>query len=447
LSAYTALALTWLRDYGYEIPTAEEEKLQSYLQEILRKETFPDFFTPGMKSSVRAVALSALSRRAKITNQDLLRYKRAVPEMNLFGKANYLAAMVAMKGDSKQVSEVAKAILNSGTETAATYSLTEPVEASSERILDTNMRTQCAVLESLLAIEPAQSDMSRRVSEIVPKLVRSITYDRKRKDRWENTQENLFCMNALARYAARYEKADPNLDVTVSVGGERLATLALKNRQSEPQEVSRPIRQTDVGKEETIAIEPSGTGRFYYKAQLSYSPKELPKSATNAGIEIRREYSVRRGGAWTLLAAPVSVRQGELVKIDIFARLTAPKHFVIVEDPIPGGLEAVNRDLATSSEVDATRGQFEGAANSFWFDLREWIDFGATFWSFYHKELRHGSARFYSEYLPAGNYHLSYVAQAIGVGEFSIPPARAEEMYDPDVFGLSASDRLVVSAQ
>jgi uncharacterized protein YfaS (alpha-2-macroglobulin family) len=79
--------------------------------------------------------------------------------------------------------------------------------------------------------------------------------------------------------------------------------------------------------------------------------------------------------------------------------------------------------------------------------LREWVDFGATFWSFYHKELRHNSARFYSEYLPAGNYHLSYVAQAIGSGEFVIPPARAEEMYDPDVFGLSAADRLVVSRQ
>jgi uncharacterized protein YfaS (alpha-2-macroglobulin family) len=309
------------------------------------------------------------------------------------------------------------------------------------------MRTQCAVLDSLLSLDHGEPDSAKRVKEIVPKLVRAITLDRKRKERWENTQENLFCMNALARYASRYERATPNLDLVVSVGSEKLATLSLKGKNAEVQEVSRPLREVDAGKEETVSVSPTGEGRFYYKAQLSYSPKDLPKSATNAGIEVRREYSIQRGGTWTLLAAPVSIRQGELVKVDLFVRLTAPRHFVVVDDPIPGGLEAVNRDLATSSEVDATQAQFVGASSSFWFDLREWIDFGAIFWSFYHKELRHNSARFYSEYLPAGNYHLSYVAQAIGAGEFVIPPTRAEEMYDADVFGLSAPDQLVVLPQ
>lgn len=447
LSAYTALALAWLADYGYQVPAADEERLQSYLAELLRKEAFPDLFSPAMRSSVRAVSLAALSRRGKASSQDLLRYNRAVKEMNLFGKANYLQSAIALKVDSKTINDVARQILSQGSETAATYSLTEPVEALSERILDTNMRTQCAVLDSLLSLEQRESDTAKRVKEIVPKLVRSITLDRKRKERWENTQENLFCMNALARYASRYEQVTPRLDLTVSVGSEKLATVALQGKSAEAQEVSRPLRETDAGKSETVSVSPTGEGRFYYKAQLSYSPKELATRETNAGMALRREYSVKRGDAWTLLAAPVSIRQGELVKVDLFLRLTAPRHFVVVDDPIPGGLESVNRDLATSSEVDATQAQFVGASNSSWFDLREWIDFGATFWSFYHKELRHSSARFYSEYLPAGNYHLSYVAQAIGAGEFAIPPTRAEEMYDGDVYGLSAADRLVVLPQ
>ena len=58
-----------------------------------------------------------------------------------------------------------------------------------------------------------------------------------------------------------------------------------------------------------------------------------------------------------------------------------------------------------------------------------------TRWSFYHQELRHDAAHFYSEYLPAGRYHLSYVAQVIVPGQFTILPVHAEEMYDPDVFG------------
>ena len=64
-----------------------------------------------------------------------------------------------------------------------------------------------------------------------------------------------------------------------------------------------------------------------------------------------------------------------------------------------------------------------------------WFSYSFSRWSFYHKELRHDSVRFYSDWLPAGNYHLSYTAQAIAEGEFVSMPVYAEEMYDPDVFG------------
>ena len=41
LSAYTALALTWLRDLGYEVPGPIEQKLQNYLLTLLRRDILP----------------------------------------------------------------------------------------------------------------------------------------------------------------------------------------------------------------------------------------------------------------------------------------------------------------------------------------------------------------------------------------------------------------------
>jgi uncharacterized protein YfaS (alpha-2-macroglobulin family) len=163
-------------------------------------------------------------------------------------------------------------------------------------------------------------------------------------------------------------------------------------------------------------------------------------------MELVRQYSVKRNGQWILLNEPLALTQGELVKVDLYLSLATPRSFVVVSDPIPGGLEPVNRDLATSSVVDGTVRAFEGPQNAAWFDGREWIDFGVNQWSFYHKELRHSAARFYSEYLPAGHYHLSYVSQAIAVGGFIALPTHAEEMYDPDVFGDSAPTTLTVSS-
>jgi uncharacterized protein YfaS (alpha-2-macroglobulin family) len=43
-----------------------------------------------------------------------------------------------------------------------------------------------------------------------------------------------------------------------------------------------------------------------------------------------------------------------------------------------------------------------------------------------------------------GVYNYSYVARATTPGEFVVPPAKAEEMYSPEVFGRSASDKVIV---
>ncbi len=133
--------------------------------------------------------------------------------------------------------------------------------------------------------------------------------------------------------------------------------------------------------------------------------------------------------------------------MDLYVTLPAPRNFVVVDDPIPGGLEPVNRDLATASTVDADKATIGMPPDAYFFRYDDWRSYAYSRWSFYHRELRHDSARFYSEYLPAGRYHLSYVAQVIAPGEFTALPVRVEEMYDPDVFGRGLPGTLLVTDQ
>jgi uncharacterized protein YfaS (alpha-2-macroglobulin family) len=197
----------------------------------------------------------------------------------------------------------------------------------------------------------------------------------------------------------------------------------------------RPIRPADVGREATVTISRAGQGRVYYSARLFYAPAAPKAEPINAGIEVHREYSVQRGRSWLLLESPMDIRPGELVRVDLYLALPAARNFVVLDDPVPGGLEPVNRDLATASSVDAEQAAMFYAGGSFWFRHNDWWEYGYSRWSFYHRELRHQAVRFYSEYLPAGRYHLAYVAQAIAAGEFAVPPAHAEEMYNPGTFG------------
>lgn len=435
LSAYTALAFHWLRERGHSIPSAVETRLHDYLREFLRTDVFPEFYTRGMSSSVRAVALAALALRGSLETADLERYRSHVRDMDLFGKAHFLMAANALGVDAREVED---AIFAHSNRSGGKITFTESVDDEYTRILGSPERTQCAVLSALTR------RASRPEGDLPFELTRTITQSRGKRDRWENTQENVFCMNALIDYSRLYESETPNFTLRTFFDGESLGESKFDDRRDPPVDHERPLRATDPGKPGQLRLSKLGPGRLYYAARLFYSPKELKTEPVNAGVEIRREYSVQRGGVWMLLQEPMRIQSGELVKIDLFLSLPAPRNFLVVDDPVPGGLEPVNRDLATASTVDADQAEFQGASTSFWFTRDDWFWFGYSRWSFYHQELRHEAARFYSEWLPAGNYHLSYAAQAIAPGEFQVLPVHAEEMYDPDVFGQGVPQTLVV---
>lgn len=442
LSAYTALAFNWLHKRGYSIPTPVEEKLHAYLLNLLRKDVFPDFYSKGMASSVRAVALAALAPNGKINHSDLERYRRHVPEMDLFGKSHFLMAASTLKATDIEA-EVRNAILANSNQTGGKSVFSEHADTGFKRILHSSERANCSILSALTRQQGA-APQGTGIGDIPFKLTRSITQSRKRRDRWENTQENIFCMNALIDFSQVYEQDRPNMSVQTYLDGIVMGQAEFQDFRDPTATFDRPIEAGDPGREALVKITKEGQGRIYYSARLFYSPRELKSDPINSGIEIKREYSVERDGEWILLQNPFLIRSGELVRVDLYVSLPAPRNFLVVDDPVPGGLEPVNRDLATASTVDSEKGEFKRSESSFWFTRDDWRAFGYSHWSFYHRELRHDSVRFYSDYLPAGNYHLSYVAQAIALGEFQTLPVHAEEMYDPDVFGQGIPEQLRV---
>jgi len=435
LSAATALAFNRLRAAGYHIPEDVQKNLDAYLQRLLREKSAPTFYTEGMISSVRAVALQSLAERGGLTLADLRRYEPYASQMDLFGTAAYLDAAVKIKGAEGLASTLARQLLAHANQSGGQFHFSEPWDDGYNQLLATPLRSECAILSAFLDFG-ATPEGAKLIADVPFKLVRTITQSRGNRDHWENTQENLYCTSALAQYAAIYEKEAPRVEVRATLDGTPLSGSAQFNALRDPPAVLRRTNgAADAGHQSVLRIEPAGPGRLYYAARLSYSLTDVAAKETNAGIEVHREYSVERAGRWQLLTSPVSVKRGELVRVDLYLSLPSARHFVVVDDPVPGGLEPVDRDLATGSTVDADAADFSAAGGAFWFKYSDWSEYGVALWDFYHRELKADAARFYADYLPAGHYHLSYGAQAIAEGTFSAAPTKAEEMYDPDVYG------------
>jgi len=445
LSAYTALGFNWLRHAGYAVPEEVERRLHDYLRNLLRHDVAPTFYSAGMVSSVRAVALAALAEDHEADLSDLQRYAAFVKDMSLFGKAHFTLAATHIKGGEQMARDTAKLMLNNASESGGKFVFNEEVDDGYHRMLYSPLRENCAVLSALVAVGSLPEGAA--VAADAPfKLVRGITQSRGSRDHWENTQETMFCANGLADYSRVYEKDKPDFVAAASWADQPIGSAPFKDFRDPQVTLKHPIGPSDVGREGKVTITRQGTGRLYYATKLSYASTDAKNGDTNAGIEVHREYSHQVDGKWTLLPKPYSIRQGDVVRVDLYLVLPTARNFVVVDDPIPGGFEAVNTDLANNSKVDAAQGGFQAAGGSFWVKYNDWSEYDFSFWSFNHKELRHEAARFYSDYLPPGHYHLSYVAQAIGAGDFTVMPTLAAEMYDPDIYGKTTMESLGIAS-
>jgi uncharacterized protein YfaS (alpha-2-macroglobulin family) len=119
--------------------------------------------------------------------------------------------------------------------------------------------------------------------------------------------------------------------------------------------------------------------------------------------------------------------------------------FVVLDDALPAGLEAVDLSLQTAEKLpgpgvkhDEDQQEQGEAAN--WYGFWD-----AGWWSpFDHREIRDDRVVYAATMLWPGTYTASYVARATTPGTFIKPPAHAEEMYNPAVYGRSDGGTFVV---
>jgi uncharacterized protein YfaS (alpha-2-macroglobulin family) len=117
-----------------------------------------------------------------------------------------------------------------------------------------------------------------------------------------------------------------------------------------------------------------------------------------------------------------------------------PLHYLLLEVPLPAGFEAVDTSLLTTSAA-AAGPQLEEVTE----DEAPWWRRG--WWSYWSaSQLRDERVALFAERLGRGTYEYSFLMRASVAGQFNVVPARAEEMYNPEVFGRSAGGTFVVEA-
>jgi uncharacterized protein YfaS (alpha-2-macroglobulin family) len=233
--------------------------------------------------------------------------------------------------------------------------------------------------------------------------------------RWENTQENLYSLLALAQLGrARAAAADGQ--VTVSLGGKQIFAGAVKG--AEVQRLRVALDQMGKG---PLLLENQGSP-IYYTARI-HSTRALDPAAVDAGIVVKREYLDAESGA-----AVTQAKLGQVVKVRLTITAPEPRAHVAVVDRLPAGFEPVLDRFQRKPEEEAPH----------WWWMRS-----STEWQ--NRQLRDDRVELFTDLLIKGQSQHEYLVRAMSEGSFDNGGASAEMMYKPTVHGRSQGSHVVVA--
>ncbi|MBC7883354.1 MAG: Ig-like domain-containing protein [Anaerolineae bacterium] len=427
LGIHVAHAIQRAKEKGYSVPTQMHERSLQYLRTI--ESHIPSNYKEDTRQSLIAYALYV---RKRLGDSDPERARQLIQKVGLkklpLESIGWLLPILSADPASKrEVAAIRQLLNNRVSETASTAHFVTSYGDGDYLLLNSDRRTDGIILEALIGDQPQ--------SDLIPKIVKGLQAH-KLQGHWSNTQENAFILLALDRYFNTYEKVTPDFVARSWLGNQFTGSTNFRGRSTDTYQLNIPMealmRKSGI---QNLTLEKSGAGRLYYRIGLRYAPESLKLKPLERGFSVMRTYESiddpkdvqrEKDGSWTIKA-------GARVKVHL--RMYAPtrRYHVALVDPLPAGLEPINPGLAGSQPDKPPSNPSDNAYRS-WYSSH-WFEF---------QNLRDAQAEAFTSLLDGGVYEYNYTARATTLGVFVVPPSKVEEMYQPEVFGRSGTDQVVV---
>jgi alpha-2-macroglobulin len=284
-----------------------------------------------------------------------------------------------------------------------------------------DLRTTAVVLNAFIQIDPQSPLTANAVRWLVSR--RSV-------DHWGSTQETTWTLTALTNWLIASHEFDANYRYAIGLNGKLLQDGTV-NADNLSKTVTLQIGAAQMladGINYLVVTRGEGAGNLYYTAYLQASLPVPQIQPLDQGITVSRQYFSLKDDKKPI----TQISRGEVVRVRVTVIAPDSLHYVLVNDPLPAGLEAIDSSLLTDVQVPSV------------YTYQDFHSRGWGWWFFDHVELHDEKVTFSADYLPAGTYVYTYLARASTAGTFNVIPTTAEEFYFPDVAGRGAGSVFVV---
>ena len=425
---HAAHAMQQAREMDFPVPEEMWSSSLAYLREI--ENHYPDYYNRQTRQTLSAYALYV---RQLMGDRDVEKARRVfnedpIEELPMDAIAWIWQVLIDDPGSSTELETIRRFVNNRAVETAGAANFTTSYDDQAYLLLNSDRRTDALFLHAMIADSPDH--------DLIPKVVNGLLAHRKQ-GHWSNTQENVFILLALNHYFNTFEAQTPDFVARIWLGDTYIAEHEFVGRTTDIRETKIPmvyLLETEQDTQDLI-LNKEGPGRLYYRLGLRYAPTDLNLEALDMGFVIQRSYEAvddpddvfqDEAGTW-------HIKAGARVRVRLQMVADNRRYHVALVDPLPAGLEIVNPALAVSGSVPQDPNSTEYHYGWWWWGT--WYE---------HQNMRDERAEAFASLLWDGVYNYTYVARATTPGTFVVPPAKAEEMYSPEVFGRSASDMVIV---
>ncbi len=417
-SAYATWVLQLAKQGGHPVP---ELALTRALDDLARRIDKLELATIpvdwGYSDGVRvAIALHVLADAGRNVSEQAAALYTLRQRLPLFARAFLLMALHRGDPQGPAVRGLASELLGNIRELQATAHTGEGGTYELDEFFASDGRSDAITLMALLRVQPDHP--------IVVKLARGLL-ERRLGGAWRNTQENAYALVALADYARVYESELPDFRARAWVAGANVLDAKFTGRElaAKTGEISMAkilsLPKTPGEQLLPVILQRQGQGRLYYRLGAEWAPAQADLPARNQGFVVTRSLRTSSGSATTTVPA------GEPIAMDITITSETRVRYVVLDLPLPAGLEGVSRTLGKGRGASVLGG-------------------GGRGWWVSHEEQRPDRVVVFADDLPPGTHHHTVDLRSTSRGGFNFPPAVAEAMYMPEVYGRSNGARLEV---
>ncbi|MCI0397330.1 MAG: MG2 domain-containing protein [Chloroflexi bacterium] len=426
-SIHAAHALQRAQLKGFAVPSEMVQSSLGYLRDI--ESYYPYWYDESTRQSLSAYAIYVrhLLGDTDAAKADRLLNEAGLENLSLEALAWLWPVLDSSSAYSAQVEAIGRRFNNRAVETAGAANFTTSYGDQAYLMLHSDRRTDGIILDALITVQPE--------SDLIPKVVTGLLANQTR-GRWSNTQENVFILLALDHYFNTFEAQTPDFVASIWLGDIYAGSHTFAGRTTEQHETAVPMSYLVGGEAvQNLILSKEGPGRLYYRLGLSYAPDDLALEPLDMGFAVQRVYEAvdDPGDVFQDAEGRWHIKAGARVRVRVTMATSNRRYHVALVDPLPAGLEIINPALAVSGDIPQDPNDTSYSYGWWWWGT--WYE---------HQNMRDERAEAFTTLLWDGVYTYSYVARATTPGVFVVPPAKAEEMYSPEVFGRSGSDWVIV---